>query len=192
MSKQPPSGDPLALKVLPAPIQSFVAHRHTLVSQATRITGCKLQAEDVVQEAFFRLDSKTLEQLGVKAQLGYMFRVVRNLAIDCYRKQRSESRHKAPDEACTEVENLPALTSPENQHQDQQTLRVIASALSELPERTRYAFEMYRLQGRSQREIAQELGVSAPLVNQWIREALLHCRQRVAAAHEPASLDAMS
>ncbi|HEY9027940.1 MAG TPA: sigma factor-like helix-turn-helix DNA-binding protein, partial [Burkholderiaceae bacterium] len=34
----------------------------------------------------------------------------------------------------------------------------------------------YRLEGRTQREIGAELGVSAATVNTLIREALEHCR----------------
>ena len=45
------------------------------------------------------------------------------------------------------------------------TLEHIADALTELlPKRTRYAFEMYRLHGVPQKDIAKELGVSPTLV----------------------------
>ena len=53
----------------------------------------------------------------------------------------------------------------------------IADALTELPQRTRYAFEMYRLHGVPQKDIAKELGVSPTLVNFMIRDALVHCRK---------------
>lgn len=45
------------------------------------------------------------------------------------------------------------------------------------PKRTRYAFEMYRLHGVPQKDIAKELGVSPTLVNFMIRDALVHCRK---------------
>lgn len=67
--------------------------------------------------------------------------------------------------------------SPEIEHEDRQTLEAISSALQTLPERTRYAFEMYRLHGRTQKEIAEELGVSPTLVNFMVRDALIHCRK---------------
>ena len=57
------------------------------------------------------------------------------------------------------------------------TLENIADALTELPSRTRYAFEMYRLHGVPQKDIAKELGVSPTLVNFMIRDALVHCRK---------------
>jgi RNA polymerase sigma factor (sigma-70 family) len=50
-------------------------------------------------------------------------------------------------------------------------------ALDELPERTRSAFELYRSGSYTQREVAQQLGISTTLVNFMIRDARIHCRQ---------------
>jgi DNA-directed RNA polymerase specialized sigma24 family protein len=59
------------------------------------------------------------------------------------------------------------------------SLNLVSSALSELPERTRYAFERHRVYGLAQKEVAKELGVSNTLVNFMIRDALAHCRKKV-------------
>ncbi|MNE36684.1 extracytoplasmic-function sigma-70 factor [compost metagenome] len=61
---------------------------------------------------------------------------------------------------------------------DQQLLERVSGALADLPERTRYAFEMCRIHGMKQKDIAKALGVSPPLVHAMIREALLHCREK--------------
>ena len=58
-----------------------------------------------------------------------------------------------------------------------QDLRLVADALSTLPERTRRAFELHRLDGLTQRAIADELGVSITLVNFMIRDALTRCAE---------------
>ncbi len=62
---------------------------------------------------------------------------------------------------------------------DRQALCALAGALSELPERTQRAFEMCRLQGMTQKEIASELGVSPTLVNFMVRDACIHCRAKL-------------
>lgn len=161
-------------------IQSFIDHRSTLIKVAAGITGCRSKAEDVVQDAFFRLESAHMPNLSIKAQLSYMFRTVRNLAIDYYRKQAFEQRHRGSEEEGLTIEQQEGA-SPESLHQCQETLELIAEALEQLPERTRYAFEMYRIHGRQQRDIARELGVSPTLVNFMIRDALVHCRKCVEA-----------
>jgi RNA polymerase sigma-70 factor (ECF subfamily) len=39
------------------------------------------------------------------------------------------------------------------------------------------AFEMYRIRGMTQKDIAVTLGVSPTLVNFMIRDAMTHCRE---------------
>ncbi|HCF3424127.1 TPA: pyoverdine signaling pathway sigma factor PvdS [Pseudomonas aeruginosa] len=156
-------------------LQAFVDNRTILVKIAARITGCRSRAEDVVQDAFFRLQSAPQITSSFKAQLSYLFQIVRNLAIDHYRKQALEQKDSGPEEEGLNVVIQGA--SPETSHINYATLEHIADALTELPKRTRYAFEMYRLHGVPQKDIAKELGVSPTLVNFMIRDALVHCRK---------------
>lgn len=156
-------------------VQVFVDNRMTLINIATRITGCRSRAEDVVQDAFFRLQPAPLTTTSFKVQLSYIFQIVRNLAIDHYRKHAVEQRFSGPEE---EALSVPIHgSSPETLHINQAALKQVADALTKLPNRTRYAFEMYRLHGVPQKEIAKELGVSPTLVNLMIRDALAHCRK---------------
>jgi RNA polymerase sigma-70 factor (ECF subfamily) len=156
-------------------LQAFIENRQILVKIAARITGCRSRAEDVVQDAFFRLQSAPEITSSFKAQLSYLFQIVRNLAIDHYRKQSLELKYSGPEEEGLNVVIQGA--SPETSHINFSTLESIADALSDLPPRTRYAFEMYRLHGVPQKDIAKELGVSPTLVNFMIRDALVHCRK---------------
>jgi RNA polymerase sigma-70 factor (ECF subfamily) len=156
-------------------VQVFIDHQAILVKIAMRIMGCRSRAEDVVQDAYFRLESAPDLTTSFRAQLGYLFRIVRNLAIDHYRKQALEQKYSG-----TEEEGLNVViqgASPENCHINFTLLETIADALNELPNRTRYAFEMYRLHGSMQKDIAKELGVSPTLVNFMVRDALIHCRK---------------
>jgi RNA polymerase sigma-70 factor (ECF subfamily) len=154
-------------------LQTFVDNRSILVKVAMRITGCRSRAEDVVQDAYFRLQSAPPITASFKAQLAYLFQIVRNLAIDHYRKQALELRHYGSEEEGLNVVTQHA--SPEALHICYTTLEHIADALDQLPARTRYAFEMYRLNGVPQKDIAKELGVSPTLVNFMIRDAVVHC-----------------
>ncbi|MCY1390267.1 putative RNA polymerase sigma factor FecI [compost metagenome] len=162
-------------------LQAFIDNRILLVKIASRITGCRSRAEDVVQDAFFRLHAAPQITSSFKAQLSYLFQIVRNLAIDHYRKQALELRHSGSEEEGLNVAIHGG--SPETAHINFTMLEHIADTLTELPSRTRYAFEMYRLQGVPQKDIAKELGVSPTLVNFMIRDALVHCR-KVSAVRE--------
>ncbi|MBH3339931.1 RNA polymerase factor sigma-70 [Pseudomonas mendocina] len=160
-------------------LQVFVNNRTLMIKAAVRITGCHSRAEDVVQDAFFRLHNAPQIQSSLTAQLRYLCQIVRNLAIDHYRRQAMELRYSGSEEEGLNIPNPSA--SPENTHINQHALATLDNALNDLPARTRYAFEMYRLHGVPQKDIAKELGVSPTLVNFMIRDALVHCRKTATA-----------
>lgn len=163
-----------SLSSSPSLLNALVENRSALVKTAARITGCHSRAEDVVQDAFLRLASAQKITLPLKAQINYVFRIVRNLAIDHYRKQAMEQRYSGSEE---EGLNTGSTATPESSNLNQEALEIIDAALNELPSRTRHAFEMYRLHGIQQKDIAKELGVSPTLVNFMIRDAMIHCRK---------------
>lgn len=73
--------------------------------------------------------------------------------------------------------------TPEQLAIGRQNLRIVDKVLEGLPDRTRRAFEMHRLTGFTQRDIARRLGVSATWVHFMVREAsdaLNQCRHLLA------------
>lgn len=155
----------------------FIAHRKSFIATAARITGSHAHAEDIVHDAFVKLISTPLSS-SVKSPTGYVTKMIRNLAIDHYRRKKKEVRLMASEEEGHSAVT-PSVASPENISQDRQTLNAIDAALAELPPRTRYAFEMHRIHGFSQKDIATSLKVSPTLVNFMIRDALVHCRKAI-------------
>ncbi|MNT67360.1 putative RNA polymerase sigma factor FecI [compost metagenome] len=59
---------------------------------------------------------------------------------------------------------------------------MLALLATELDVKSRTAFLMARVEGRSYREIAAELGVSETRVKQYLAKVLAHCHGRMAAA----------
>ncbi|HVW24968.1 MAG TPA: sigma-70 family RNA polymerase sigma factor [Polyangiaceae bacterium] len=163
-----------------ARLNLYVAHRSALVAYAERVLGSRAWAEDVVQEAYLRFvpASEAGQDFDVVLRpLGYLYRIVRNLATDW-------ARHLAP-ERCYEAEEIfdaaiATSPTPEQVALNRDELRAVASALAELPERTRTAFEMSRLEHRTLREITTELGVSLTVAHELVHQAESHCASRVA------------
>lgn len=173
----------------PTLLHTLINHRTALVKAAARITGCHSRAEDVVQDAYLRISRMAAVQ-PLNASLNYVFRIVRNLAIDHYRKQVMEQKYFISDEH--DMNSAPLLANPESINADRQTLGCVDQALEQLPRRTRYAFLMYRIHGWQQKDIAVELGVSPTLVNFMIRDALVHCRNWLAGDHRQHDQRAMA
>ncbi|VVE03412.1 sigma-70 family RNA polymerase sigma factor [Pandoraea terrigena] len=148
--------------------QIFVTHRRALVGTAMRILGCPCRAEDVVQDAYIKLcDARST--CPVRHPASYVMQVVRNLALDGYRRQQIENRVFAVEDEAIDMPDRTA--SPEAQVTARQMISGMLERLKTLPERTRTVFEMYYFQDCTQREIAQSLGVSTTLVNFMMHDA---------------------
>jgi RNA polymerase sigma-70 factor (ECF subfamily) len=155
-------------------------HRGELVNYASRILGDRSRAEDVVQEAYLRFSDASARRL-LDEPLGYLYRIVRNLALDGQRRQAYESR-TFPLASGTDLGRMAeSRPSPETEAVDRSQLEVVMEALAELPERTRLALEMHRFGGLKLREIADRLGISITLAHGLVAEAVEHCRQRLRA-----------
>lgn len=152
----------------------YLSHRRALIDYARSIAGGRAQAEDVVQDAWLRF-ADTRSDHTLSNPLGYLYRIVRNLALDAGRRLATEQRE--PESATRLGELVASTPSPEAQVCDEDALQMIAKALLELPDRTRIAFEMHRLGDYTLQQIAQHLGVSVGLVHSLVRDAMTHCAQ---------------
>lgn len=155
----------------------FVKHRLQLVNYAGGIIGDWSQAEDLVQDAYLRFMTALAVQ-PPEEPVGYLFRIVRNLALDRHRRRVREARIVERDngQAAEVPEDRP---SPEIEVEQRAEIRLLMTALDELPERTRLALEMHRFGGCKLREIANHLGVSSSTAHTLVSQGLDHCRRRL-------------
>lgn len=157
---------------------AFVAHRAQLRRTALAIVGTPESADDVLHDAYIKLAEADVAP--VRQPLGYCVRVVRNTALDHRRRTVFEGGLLAQEDEGQHV--AAAQGSPEQLTSARQQLAIVSKALGALPLRTRQAFEMYRLNGLTQRDIGQRMGVSAALVNNMVKEAigaLMACRSQL-------------
>ena len=165
----------------------YTKHRAALVDYASAITGDSGEAEDVVQEAWLRVEPADSSG-SIKEPLRYLYRVVRNLAIDV---RRRSARNPANPALASDVQEITLLdTRP-----DQEAALIAASeldavtpALAELPERTRTAIRLHRIEGKPLKEVAAVLGISITRAHGLVAEGIAHCdRRRKAAITRPSS-----
>ncbi|TBU97179.1 sigma-70 family RNA polymerase sigma factor [Phytopseudomonas dryadis] len=158
-------------------LELYLAHRAALVDYAAPIVGCRAQAEDVVQEAWLRFNRRSPHNQPLSQPVGYLYRIVRNLALDLNRRLTLEKCQPDGDQM---LDELAAPTpSPEREALYRDELRVLQEALAQLPERTRSAFHMHRLLGLTFQDIAARLGISVSLAHQLVRDALTHCAEQL-------------
>lgn len=161
----------------------YVAHRGALVNYASGILGDSARAEDVVQEAFLRFRSAASRRAATGAlfdePVAYLYRIVRNLALDGYRRKTIEEQYVDPH-AGDEIEAIAENRStPEESLIARQELQNVLAAMEELPERTRIALEMRRFGGYKLKKIAEHLNLSIPQTHEIIAQGIAHCRRKV-------------
>lgn len=156
----------------------YMAHRSELVNYANGIVGDVGRAEDVVQEAWVRFDAITNGR-ALEEPVGYLYRIVRNLAIDSYRSRMREERVLEPGAEAAAQQTPDDTPSPEAATSAKHELRLLTEAMAELPERTRIALEMRRFGGCKLKEIAEHLGISVTTAHEIIADGVDYCRQRV-------------
>ncbi len=136
-------------------------------------------AADITQDAFLRLLTAEPAQVGSQGNpRAYLHRISHNLSIDYRRHERVMNQVDVSEEEFQRIAD-PA-PSPERLVYDKQRLAATQRAIEELPERTRKAFELHRLDEYTISEVAQEIGLSTTRTWTLIRDAYRHIRTRLA------------
>jgi RNA polymerase sigma-70 factor (ECF subfamily) len=156
-------------------LRLFMAHRGELVNYASAIVGDRGRGEDVVQEAWLRFGSAS-ETGAVEEPRRFLYRIVRNLAID---GRRRLVRERSTVEMGLPPEKADDYPSPEAEAVGREEFRRLQDALAELPERTRIALEMRRFGGFKLKDIASRLGISIAVAHDIVARGIAHCQDRV-------------
>lgn len=139
-----------------------------LLASARRLVNDPDAARDLVQEAFTRL--LTVDGWAqIEAPHPYLLRMMRNLAFEKLRRAKI-----ARFEQLTLAEDFDVVDESPDAFRvlsGREQLARLDAALKDLPERCRRVFVMRRIEERSPREIAQQLGVSPSTLEKRLARA---------------------
>lgn len=144
-----------------------------------------LDAEDILQDVFYKLVEANRLLMPIEHVTGWLFRVARNRITDLFRKKKPQSLGDATveDESgeLLQIEDLlpSPEAGPEAVYVRNLLLEELELALEELPDEQREAFVGYELEGRSFKEMAEETGVSVNTLLSRKRYAVLRLRERL-------------
>lgn len=131
-------------------------------------------AEDALHDAALALLSR--DNSAVQDPAAYFYRSAQHKLYAQARVQQTQNPLSLNDLA---QEDHPCLTDPASDARTEQLTRALEQALAQLPLKCRQAYVWHRLEGYSQREIAERLGVSLNSVERYIMRALQHLGEQL-------------
>lgn len=150
----------------------FFEHYEELIRTWTRRLRNRQEAEDLAHDTFVRvLEAKSIQ---VKQPRAYLHQTARNIAVDTYRR---EDRREAMELGA--LDQTPPRGDPEHFMHAIQLADSIEQALAELPLNCRKIFIWQKIEGLTQQEIAERLGLSKNMVEKYMIRTLRHLRDRL-------------
>jgi RNA polymerase sigma-70 factor, ECF subfamily len=148
--------------------QVFKKHYKRLHAYAITILRDEDEAEEMVQQVFFKIWDRN-ESLTVAGSVSaYLYRAVHNECLNYLKHQKVKSVHQlyVAHSMKNEVEH------PAKKINTKELEQKIHSALNELPEQCRTIFQLSRFDELKYREIADKLGLSVKTVENQMGKAL--------------------
>ena len=127
------------------------------------------QIADLVQEAYCRFAAMASLDHITQPQ-AYFFQIIRSLIVDKMRQARV-----VRIETVTEIEALPVITDEPSSERIVAARRELAEVMlliSQLPDRCRSVFQLRKIEGLSQKEIAAKLGVTETIVENDVAKGM--------------------
>jgi len=157
--------------------QLFDRYYNKVLSQVLTYQISYPAAEDATQEIFLKVWRQRERLSDVSSFRDYIFIITRNGMIDHLRK-------KALQISTGSEESLPVLSEdvlvPDRQLDYRETYQLILKGVDELPPQQQQVFRMSRLEGKSNGEIAEALGIAKTTVRWHITLALNFLRVYIA------------
>jgi RNA polymerase sigma-70 factor, ECF subfamily len=155
--------------------QVFKTHFKRLHAYAFTILRDEVEAEETVQQVFYKLWERN-ENLSFNGSVSaYLYRAVHNESLNNIKHQKVRSNHQL---------HVAYSMKNEVEHPAKKVLageleKKIHVALNELPEQCRTIFQMSRFDELKYREIADKLGISVKTVENQMGKALKLMRAKL-------------
>ncbi|MFN8570586.1 MAG: RNA polymerase sigma-70 factor [Gemmatimonadaceae bacterium] len=156
-------GDERALEIV------FRAHYAGLAAFVQRYVQAPDVAEELVQDIFLKLWSRRQQLTDIESLRTYLFRAVRNQALNWLRRRKLERRWE--EEHSDEAEPVTTIAADDDAS-EQEITQAVRYAVDRLPPRCREIFLLSRDGGLTYNEIAKALDISVKTVETQMGRAL--------------------
>ncbi len=140
---------------------------------AWRITLNRTEAEDVVQDTLIRVWNQREQWSAIRNPETFCLTICRNLALD---RIKRAAHLPLPEQEQEPADNQPA---PDEALSGNERLRMVRTAMDELPEVQRAIMELRDIEGMTYQEIAETLSVTETQVKVYLHRARTKIKTRI-------------
>jgi RNA polymerase sigma-70 factor, ECF subfamily len=157
-------------------------------SLATRLTKCKEDAEEVLQDVFVTVHRKLAMFEGKSSFSSWLYRITVNAALMKLRKKKQEQSIPM-QEVASLIKNIPSSENFNWAEGDSRRVRSeiineLEAAISELPDEYRPVFILRDIDGLTSKEVSEILSISVPAVKSRLHRSRLLLRKRLEAFYD--------
>jgi len=156
----------------------FERYHRPLFRYFISMNGHREQAEDLVQEVFFRMLRYRTSYDPAQSFTAWMYQIARNAGVDQVRKMRTaevvdiDAVNQRGTFADRRMELVSASPGPEESVSRGQDLALLRRAMDQLPEDKREILVLSRFQGMKHEDIAEVLGCEVGTVKVRVYRAI--------------------
>lgn len=156
--------------------QLFNAYRSPVYSVALKMLKSAMLAEDVVQEVFITIWHNREKLPGIVSFKSYLFKITRNKVFDEFKKLDLETLNESALN-----DHLQTCEDTDFALREEQLEQLLKQNLSQLTKQQQTIYRLSREEGKTYREIAEELGISPMTVKTYMKHTLSFLRQHLSA-----------
>jgi RNA polymerase sigma-70 factor (ECF subfamily) len=149
-------------------------HVNSIFNYLFRMGGTHADCEDLTQETFLRVwqKARTYQPGRVKVST-WIHRIAHNLCVDTFRKHRELTNVELPEVAAPGADQFQA-------HLAARSLEIVEQAIGKLPQSQRSALVLCQIQGFSNADAAEVLGVNVRALESLLARARRQLRTALA------------
>ena len=163
-------------------VRAFLEKRENLVLFLAARTRSMATAEDLVQELYVKL-AQVEPQADVRSPTALLYRMATNLLVDHVRSvqrgARRDGRWRSETYQVVAGQEVAGEPAADEAMVAQERMRQLAEAVAGLPPQMGRAFRLHKLEGKSQAETAEIMGVSRKTVEHHIGAAIRNLVERL-------------
>ncbi|MGV3560983.1 RNA polymerase sigma-70 factor [Larkinella arboricola] len=157
----------------------FRKYYTNLCNHAIRYVYSKELAEDIVAEVFTNFWNNKVYEMIETSYRSYLYTAVKNRSYNCIKQELNRNENLATGNIESNYSGTVSVLQPDEILHFHELNKKIEQSIQHLPQQSRRAFQLNRLEGKKYAEVATEMQLTVSAVERLISRALSRIREDI-------------